>query len=61
MQRKATGTRFFALTPTRFFVLALLFVHPAVADLISAQTAYAKGDFTTAFNDYRQLAEMERL
>lgn len=58
MQRKATGTRFFALTPTRFFVLALLFIHPAVADLISAQTAYAKGDFTTAFNDYRQLAEI---
>src|SRR5439155_11759079 len=31
---------------------------PAVADLISASTAYQKGDYAKAFRDFRELAEL---
>jgi TonB family protein len=39
-------------------VLAVLFVRPALADLVSASAAYTKGDFAKAFNDFRELAEL---
>src|SRR5438128_11821461 len=31
---------------------------PAVADLISASTAYQKGDYAKAFRDFRELTEL---
>jgi TonB family protein len=39
-------------------VLTVLFVRPALADLVSASTAYSKGDYAKAFSDFRELAEI---
>ena len=39
-------------------VLALLVCTRAFADLPSAETAYTQGDFTKAFHDFRELAEI---
>ena len=39
-------------------LVAALGVAPARADLVSAQAAYAKHDFPTAFAQYRELAEL---
>jgi TonB family protein len=38
--------------------LLLLIALPARADLYSAQSAYKKGDFAAAFNEYKDLAEV---
>jgi uncharacterized protein len=39
-------------------VVALLLCPPALADLVTAQIAYQKGDYERAFHDYRELAEL---
>ena len=39
-------------------ILALLVCAPAAADLYSGETAYLKGDFAKAFQDFRELAEI---
>src|SRR4051812_15389727 len=39
-------------------VLAVFICAPAVADLRSAQEAYTKQDFTKAFHDFQELAEL---
>src|SRR5437588_234200 len=41
-----------------FVAFAGLVTTPAVADLISASTAYQKGDYAKAFRDFRELAEL---
>jgi TonB family protein len=47
-----------AVWPILLALLAVLPVRPAFADLISATSAYAKGDYAKAFNDFRELAEL---
>jgi uncharacterized protein len=47
-----------AAGPVLLALLAVLFVRPARADLVSASAAYAKGDYAKAFNDFRELAEL---
>lgn len=44
--------------PGLFLLLAVLFAGPAAADLISASSAYKKGDYETAFKAFRELAEL---
>src|SRR5437667_12801189 len=43
-----------------FVAFAGLVTTPAVADLISASTAYQKGDYAKAFRDFRELAELRQ-
>ena len=46
------------LTRSLLLACACLFASPCPADLISASTAYAKGDYTKAFTEFRELAEI---
>jgi TPR repeat protein len=41
-----------------FLAFAGFLSHPAAADLVSASTAYHKGDYSKAFQDFRELAEL---
>jgi len=41
-----------------FLVWGVLFSAVAAADLVSATTAYQKGDYVKAFHDFRELAEL---
>jgi TPR repeat protein len=41
-----------------FLVWGVLFSAVAAGDLVSASTAYQKGDYTKAFHDFRELAEL---
>ncbi|MFL6600941.1 MAG: TonB family protein [Steroidobacteraceae bacterium] len=44
--------------PIFLALLATFFVRPARADLIGASGAYQKGDYATAYHDFRELAEL---
>jgi hypothetical protein len=56
MNNKRTVTR--AIGPRILLCLAIAASGAANADLLSAQQAYAKGDYEKAFNDYRDLAQL---
>jgi TPR repeat protein len=59
MQRTQTGrTTSSAARPILLALLTILFVRPALADLISASNAYQKGDYAKAFKEFRELAEL---
>jgi TonB family protein len=47
-----------ALSPTLVALLLSLTTIPAWADLYSARVAYAKGDFASAFEQFKELAEL---
>jgi hypothetical protein len=57
VQRGTTGTTT-ASRPILFLLLATCLVGAALADLISAHSAYEKGDYGRAFSDFRELAEL---
>jgi hypothetical protein len=44
--------------PCWLLLLSLLFAAPAFADLVSAEKAYQKGDYDTAFNGFLEFAKL---
>jgi TPR repeat protein len=58
MQRMPTRTTSSAGQLILLLLLALVFARPALADLVSASSAYGKGDYTKAFHDFREMAEL---
>jgi hypothetical protein len=55
MRRKANVSAAWLLSS------AVLLVHPAAADLLSAQEAYSKGDFAKAISDFREPVRVIRV